>query len=244
MRADADRFRMRLGADERPKLDLYFDSLREVEKGLGGFAAGTPAAPSCGPTSAPATAMGFEARVADMPQVSRLFLDLMAVSLACGVTRVATMMWGGGECWEDIPFLGVRNWHSTSHADPNPSGAPGAAMIKIQAYLAGEFAYFTQKLKSFGDGPGSLFDTTIALWGTQNGNPDQVKFSMEQHDRRNTPFVLTGRGNGAVKLGRVLDCNGLNHNDLYISIAQAFGLGMATVGNPAWCKGPLPGLAG
>jgi hypothetical protein len=33
-----------------------------------------------------------------------------------------------------------------------------------------------------------------------------------------------------------------NHNDVYIRIAQVFGLNVTTVGNPAWCMGPLPGL--
>ena len=37
-----------------------------------------------------------------MPKVSRLFLDVMALALACGVTRVVSMMWGGGESDENV----------------------------------------------------------------------------------------------------------------------------------------------
>jgi hypothetical protein len=237
LRADADRFRVRLGGDEKPKMDLYLDSLREVERGLGAFAGGVPAA-GCGSTTM--QMMNADLKVADMPMASRPLLDLMAASIACGVTRVMTMMWGGGECEEDIAFQGIHDWHITTHGNPN--GPAGASIIKMQSYLAGEFAYFVQKLKSYGDAPGSPFDSTVALWGTQNGNTNQTNFSKEDHDRRNTPIVLTGRAGVGMKLGRVLDCNEANHPDIYVSIARAFGMPISTFGDPAWCKGPLPGL--
>jgi hypothetical protein len=240
LRADADRFRVRLGSEEKPKMDLYFESLREVERGLGGFTAG--GGPGCEKSAGPAAALNYELRMVDMPKASRTVLDLMAVGLACGVTRVMSMMWGGGECQEDIDYTGIRDWHITTHG--NPSGPPGEKIIKMQAYLAGEYAYFVQKLKSFGDAPGTPFDNTIALWGTQNGNTNQTNFSKEDHDRHNTPVILTGRAGQGMKLGRMLECNGVNHPDLYVSIARAFGLQVNTIGDPAWCKGPLAGLIG
>ncbi len=238
LRADADRFRLRLGAEEKPKMDLYFESLREVERGLAAPSA-LGGGPGCEKTSAPAGMLNYELRMVDMPKASRSVLDLMAVGLACGVTRVMSMMWGGGENQEDIDYTGIRDWHITTHGNPN--GAPGEKIIKMQAYLAGEYAYFIQKLKSFGQGPGSPFDNTISIWGTQNGNTNQTNFSKEDHDRHNTPFILSG-GGGGLKLGRVLDCNDLMHPDLYLSVARAFGLNLTTVGDPTWCKGPLPGL--
>jgi hypothetical protein len=240
LRADADRFRVRLGGDEKPKLDLYLDSLREVERGLGAFVGGVPAAAGCGNTTP--QMVNYDMKVADMPKASRPLLDLMAAAIACGVTRVMTMMWGGGENEEDVDFMGIKDWHITTHGNPN--GPAGEKITKMQAYLAGEFAYFVQKLKSYGDGPGSPFDSTVALWGTQNGNTNQTNFSKEDHDRRNTPVILSGRAGKGMKLGRVLDCNGLNHPDVYVSIAQAFGLPMTTFGDPAWCAGALPGLMG
>jgi len=240
LRNDAARFRNRLGTSERPKMDLYTESLREVERGLGGVSAGIQSA-NCGKTTAPMAAWNYDMKVQDMPQMSRTVLDLIAVSIACGVTRVVAMMWGGGECEEDIDFMGIHDWHITTHGNPN--GAAGEKIIKMQAYLAGEYAYFVQKLKSLGEGPGSPFDTTVSVWGTQNGNTNQTNFAKEDHDRHNSPLILSGRGGGALKLGRILDCNGANHPDVYVSIAQkVFGLPLETVGDPAWCKGPLPGL--
>jgi Protein of unknown function (DUF1552) len=240
LRADADRFRGRLGGEEKPKMDLYLESLREVERGLGSFVGGVQAAAGCGKVTPPGEMPNYDLKVADMPKASRPVLDLMAAALACGVTRVMTMMWGGGENQEDIDFTGIRDWHITTHGNPN--GPAGEKVMKMQAYLAGEYAYFVQKLKSYGDGPGSPFDHTISIWGTQNGNTNQTNFSKEDHDRRNTPFVLTGRAGQNLKLGRVLDCNEANHPDLYVSVLRAFGQEVSTFGDPAWCKGPLPGL--
>ena len=92
------------------------------------------------------------------------------------------MMWGGGECHEPINWLGVGQWHSTSHG--NPTGAGQQTLIKFHTYLSSEFAYFIQKLKAL-----DLFDSTVTLWGTQNGNSTETGFSKENHDRRNALFV-------------------------------------------------------
>ena len=45
-----------------------------------------------------------------------------------------------------------------------------------------------------------------------------------------------------LNLGKVVDCNDLAHNDLYVHMANAFGLKVGTIGKPDWCKGPLPGV--
>jgi hypothetical protein len=238
LRRDVTVFRGRLPSAERSKADMYIESVRDLEKSLGRAAAEIASVPACAKMMPPADTANFVARVADMPKISRLTLDVMAMALACGVTRVTTMMWGGGESDEPVDFMGLRDWHITTHGDP--SGAPGQKVIKMQAYLMGELAYFIQKLKSYGEGAGTLLDGTLVVCGTQNGNTNQTNFAKEDHDRRNTPFILAG--GGLWKPGRVVDCGGVNHNDLYISIAHAFGLPVDTIGDPEWCTGPLAAL--
>jgi hypothetical protein len=238
-RGDVQRLRGRLSSGERAKADLYLDSLRDLEKSLSTFAADLRA-PACGEMLAPANTADFVARVSDMPKVSRLFLDVMAMALACDVTRVMSMMWGGGESDEPVEFMGLRDWHITTHADPD--GAGGQKVIKMQAYLMGELAYFLRRLKSLSDGEGSILDHSVVVAGTQNGNTNQTNFAKEDHDRRNTPFIVAGRLGGALRPGRVVDCHELNHNDLYLALAHAFDLKVAAVGDPEWCTGPLAGL--
>jgi hypothetical protein len=226
---DINTFRTRAGSAERPKLDVYFDSMRDLEKNLGSFADGVVAAPACGKEAPPASATSFAAELNDLPNVNRLFLDVMAMALACGATRVTSMMWGGGQCNQPISKFGISDWHGTSHG--GAGGSAGQAMIAMQAHLAGDWAYFIQKLKTYG-----VLDQSITLWGTQNG-------ASTSHDGRNTPILLAGRLGGAfLPGGRIIDCGNRFHNDVYIAIARGFGMNVTTIGDTNWCKGPLPGL--
>jgi hypothetical protein len=235
LRDDVSVLRGRVGGQERARVDSYLDALRDLEMGLSGFAGAAPGA-ACARGAPPQTAMDFEAHISDLPMVDRMFMDTIAMAFACNVTRVSSMMWGGGECHEPIGWLNIEQWHSTSHA--NPVSAGQQTLIKLHTYFSSEFAYFIQKLKAL-----DLFDSTVALWGTQNGNSTETGFSKENHDRRNALFVLAGRGGGYFKsLGKVVDCNDAAHNDLYLHMANAFGLKVSTIGRPDWCKGPLPGV--
>jgi Protein of unknown function (DUF1552) len=239
---DLQTFRGRLSGPERHKAELYLASVRDLEKNLGALATELGRAPACGRMLPPADTANYIARVSDMPKVSRIFLDVMAMALACGVTSVASLMWGGGESDEPVEFMGMRDWHSTTHLDPDGPG--GKKVIAMQAYLAGEFTYFVERLRGFPQGDGrTLLDESVVVLGTQNGNSNQTNFAKEDHDRRNTPFVVAGRLGGQIRPGRLIDCKERNHNDLYLAIARGFGLRDATMGDPEWCQGPLPGLA-
>jgi hypothetical protein len=241
LRDDVSVLRGRVGGPERMRIDSYLDSIRDLESSLGGFTGGVMAGAACTKGEPPKTAMDFEAHMSDMPMVNRMFMDTIAMGFACGVTRVSNMMWGGGECHEALGWLGVGQWHSTSHG--NPAGSGQQTLIKLHTFLSNEIAYFIQKLKAL-----DLFDSTQVLWGTQNGNSTETGFSKENHDRRNALFILAGRSGGYYKtLGKVVDCNEAYHNDLYLHMANAFGLKTPPSASPsgardccpAWCSAAL-----
>ena len=236
LRDDVGTLRARVGGTERMRIDSYLDSIRDLESSLGGFTGGVMAGAACSKGEPPKTAMDFEAHMSDMPMVSRMFMDTIAMGFACGITRVSNMMWGGGECHEALGWLGVGQWHSTSHG--NPAGAGQQTLIKLHTYFSSEITYFIQKLKTL-----DLFDSTQVLWATQNGNSTETGFSKENHDRRNALFILSGRSGGYYKtLGKVVDSNEAYHNDLYLHMANAFGVKTTTIGKAEWCKGLLPGV--
>ncbi len=253
VRNDVSTFSSRLSSIERPKLDLYLQALRDLENTLGASLGPLPA--SCGQgVNAPASA-NVQMEVADMATavgnstLSRLFLDVMALGLSCGVTRIAAMMWGGGENDKPVPFIGIPTglplpgWHGISHNDPSLSTPMGGAlMAKMHNYLAGEYAYFLQKLASYPSATGTVLDESVVVWGTQNGNSCGTAFSPTDHDPHNSPFIVGGRLGGGLKPGNLIDGGDRKHNDVYVKIAQVFGLPMNTVGDPSWCQGPLPGL--
>jgi hypothetical protein len=255
---DVNVFKGRLGGTEQAKMDFYLESLRTLEKDIGGNAGGGEIKPtaSCGKGTPPAAMLSTDARVNDMPVVNKLFSDTIAMAFACGVVRVASAMWGGGQSDEPIKIndISMGDWHSVSHGDPN--GGAGMQMTKLMAYMASEYAYFVQKLKSYADGEFSLLDNTAVVMSTQNGCSTQVglvpsssaspfvTIPKMDHPKFNTPMIVAGTCGGFWKTGKLIDCNNRAHNDVYLTIAQAFGMKVTTVGNPAWCKGPMPGFAG
>jgi hypothetical protein len=236
LRADVSVLSNRAGNREKQHMDSYLDAIRELEGKLGNFAGEVKATAGCTKGTPPTTSLEFEAHCSDLPMVDHMFLDTIAMGFACGVTRVASMMWGGGECAEPLAWMGVGSWHSTSHQNPKSAGQ--ASLIKVQSYFCEEFAYFMTKMKTLG-----LFDSTVGLLATQNGNSTESGFSVETHDRHNAMFMISGRGGGYFNsLGKVVDCNDLAHNDVFHHIARAFGINQPVYGNPAWSKGPLPGV--
>jgi hypothetical protein len=227
--------------------------LRDLENTLGATLGSVPA--SCGSTINPPATANIQMEVADMATpigsstLSRLFLDVMALAMSCGITRIAAMMWGGGENDKPVPFIGIPaglplpGWHGISHNDPALTSAMGGAlMVKMHNYLAGEFAYFLQKLASYPSATGTALDESVVVWGTQNGNSCGTAFSPTDHAPQNSPFIVAGKLGGALHPGNLIDGGGRNHNDVYIAIGQAFGIPGTTVGDPTWCQGPLPGL--
>jgi hypothetical protein len=248
VRNDVSTFSTRLSSIERPKLQLYLQGLRDLENTIGASLGPIPS--TCGGQmlNAPATA-NIQMEVADMATpvgtnstLSRLFLDVMALAVSCGITRIAAMMWGGGENDKPAPFIGIPTsglslpgWHGVSHNDTSLSAALGGGlMAKMHNYLSGEYAYFLQKLASYPSATGTVLDESVVVWGTQNGN-------SQPHTAQNAPLIVGGKLGGGLKPGTLINGGNRNHNDVFSKIAEVFGL-PTTVGNPAWCQGPLPGL--
>ncbi|WP_437985783.1 DUF1552 domain-containing protein [Sorangium sp. So ce117] len=234
---DVRSFRGRLGPEEAAKMDFYLESLRTLERDVGGS---IPTENSCKQIGS--TLLSKDTMMNDMPEHSRLYLDVMAMAFACNITRVATMMWGGGENNEAVKFgdIDISAWHSVSHGDPD--GAPGQQITRLQAYFAGEFRYFIEKLKGLSDGEFSVLDNTAAVLCTQNGSSQLgsgQNFAETDHPPQHAPFVVAGSCGGAWTTGRLLDAGGRNHNDVYVSIARAIGMGVTSVGRADWCRGPL-----
>jgi hypothetical protein len=243
---DLGSFRGRLGPEEAMKMDMYLESLRTLEIQITETIPGTPTNPdpatpvgSCVKIDAPT--LSKNTMMNDMPTHSRLYLDVMAMAFACNVTRVASMMWGGGENNERIKFgnIDISAWHSISHGDPD--GPDGQQIINMQVYFAQEFLYFVQKLKSISDGAHTLLDNTAAVLCTQNGSSQlgtSANFAATDHPPQHAPFVVAGSCGGAWTTGRLIDIGGRNHNDVYLSIARAIGMNVTTIGRASWCKTP------
>ena len=217
--ADIKTLQTRLGGIEKSRLDGLITAFRNYELTLG--ATVTPPATGTGCQTRPAGPAGGLSTQA----LAKAQLDNAAMALACGLTRVVTVHWGGSQNGMGIDFTNptTGDWHGISHST-------NAFNTAIHNWIAGDFAYLIGKIRAMGGQ--ALFDESVLVWTTQNGNSNA-------HTEVNTPFVLAGGMGGRLRTGRLLDAGGQTQNNLYVSIANAMGLPLTTFGEPSWCTGPL-----
>lgn len=242
-KAETDRIRQYVGAEDRIKLDAYTTSIRDVEQrliGKTGMGAGVTT-PGAGTTLCAPPAMADVDLKDDgaYAEAGKLQMDLAAAALACDQTRIITFQWSYSESEHLFQFLNLNgNHHAISH-DFAMSGAGYEAYNKIQTWYTQQFLYFLTKLDSYKEGERTLLDNTIVLWATEIGE-------STQHDLTMMPYVLAGSAGGKIRAGRFLDFSGnrRDNNQMLVSIAHAMGAeDVTTFGDPSGATGPLPGLA-
>lgn len=231
VRAELASLRLRVGQEDRGKLDAHLEGVRALERRL----AMTPAetGPACRKPELGATSDAFA-------QLGRQQLDNLVAALACDLTRIATVLWSDCSSYERFSFLGVDDpHHALAHYMGTGSAAEqNAKLVKIMAFHAQQLAYLIRRLKEIPEGTGSLLDNTAILWCSEHGRGES-----SAHERTNLPFLIAGRAGGSLRTGRVLEYGGRAHNDLFVSLCHALGFSdVKTFGDPAVCAGPLPGL--
>src|SRR5262249_860166 len=137
-----DRFKGRLGADDRDVVDGHLQSVRDLEVQL---AAPKADLSKCG--ADPGQPMDVKL-AANYPTLMKLSVDLRVAALRCDLTRVATF----APCdasGTNISFSWVpevhRGWHSIGH-----SPATGGMEVKRFAdkWVIGQFASLIDRLKA------------------------------------------------------------------------------------------------
>ena len=233
VQSDYESLKGRVGAEDRAKLDAHLEAIRDIE---GRLSAGTGGGASCAVPEAPALFNHNDPE--KFPDVARLQTDLMVMALACDLTRVGSIMFARANNNMLFPWLGIHEGHhDLSHHGDSDIGA-NEQLTRINHWFAEQFAYLLGRLKAVPDAAGqSLLDTTLVLWVNEQGKGNN-------HSRKSMPWVLAGSGGGALRTGRYVRYpDNPPHNNLLVSLVNAFGVEATTFGNPAYCTGALTGLA-
>jgi hypothetical protein len=187
VRDDITRLQNTLGADDRQRVSLYLDTVREVERRIQRAEAATRD-DQLPDLDRPA---GVPAAYADH---ARLMFDLQVLALQADVTRVITFQLARETSNRTYTEIGVPDpHHPLTHHGNDPDKI--ARMAKINAFHVSLFAYFLEKMKATPDGNGSLLDNSLYLYGSGMGNPNV-------HDHVDLPVIVAGGGAGRVKGGR------------------------------------------
>jgi Protein of unknown function (DUF1552) len=222
----------RLGPAERQKLEAHSTALREYEARLSTAAAGA----TCARPSLPGARIDVT-QEDNVPALTGLMLDLVAVALQCNLTRIVTFQLGFcGNQWR-YGWLGINkdSHEEIAHLDaPDGSNAvTGAAMTSIGRWVAENLTSFTQKLDAIPEAGGTALDNSLVVWANENSNG--------VHGMTNLPIVFLGRAGGRLTRTGVVDEGVQNHYQLCTSVLRLMGVDAPGFGDKLEC-GPLRGL--
>lgn len=210
-----------LGTQERAKLDVHLDSLRQIENRLAQAQMPNPTTPTgmCTKPAAPVADTG------NLLTADLLHMDVIVSAFACDVTRVAAIQFGSDQTMAvNLPELGLQG---EEHGGFIHGGGPDFKnLIKLEQWLAQRFVDLVTKLKAIpeADGNGTLFDNTLIVWARDMG--DAVN-----HNQKNMRFVFAGGTGGYLRTaptGRYLHFAGNDPTDRHeralLNICDAIGV--------------------
>lgn len=226
--------RSKLGSDDRFKLDTHLEAISTIQtrlnKGTVNFE-GACQRPDLG------EALDVN-RVANMPLIGKLQMDLMAMAFACDLTRVASLMWSQSTANHIYSWLGedIREGHHPLAHKGDADTVKIEQNTRVNKWHAEQLAYFIDKLKSIPEGDGTVFDNTVIFWTNEQAKGNN-------HDRDNMPYLLAGSAGGHFRTGRyITQPSPIGHNRLLVSLMNAMGVEGEEFGNPEYGRGPISGL--
>lgn len=243
LRAELATLGQTLGAQERAKLELHTESLRQLENRITQTAMPEVMVKCAKPATTPSdsTSNAITANLAHM--------DLIVNAFACDITRVAAVQFGSDQTMQvNIPEIGLQG---DQHGGFIHSGAPDFKnLIALERWLCQRFVDLIAKLKAVpeADGSGSLFDNTLVVWARDMGD-------APNHNQRSMRFVLAGGAGGYLKTnasGRYLngpgDGKAARHERVLLNLCEALGITDFTgFGDPTLAgddKTPLSAISG
>ena len=235
----------RLPASDRIKMDAHLEAVRALDHSLTTGAGVTSERACRRPDLGPPLDVW---KNDDIPAIARLQMDLVAMALACDLTRVATIQFGNAGASHRFTWLGrefvtdpalpatcqARGFHALAHREADPVSR--AKLVAINTWYARQFAYLLEKLASIPEAGGSVLDHTAVVWLNELGEGGT-------HGHQRTPWVIGGSAGGFFKTGQVVSFPGEPHNRLLLTLCHAMGVATDVFGDPDYCRaGPLGGV--
>ena len=225
-----------LGAEERQRLDLHADSIRNLELRLQDQledANRPPGEATCQTPAIPPNVEGLEK--------TALSLDMAITAMACDLTRVAAVEFGHHQSFQvELNDPAIRgDWHNGFLHGEGGNGQ----LIDLELWLGEQFVRAANRLKQLPapDGSGTLFDQTLLIW--TRGMGDALS-----HSGSDMRFVVTGGAGRYLRTspnGRYIRGNGEPHQTVLTACAEAMGVtDFSTFGNDDHDKTPFAGLSG
>ncbi len=198
-----------LSKADRTRLDLHFSSIRDLENGI----ACTISEDQAAAVSAGSASLDDDDTIED---VVKLHCDLIALSVACGLKRAATLQIGSGPDQTRYRVDGVKldPFHDISHRSSN---VPNAVSLHhaIDRKLLGLYKYLLDKLQEQPLPEGSLLDHGVCVYVND--------LATGGHSYEDVPYIVAGSAGGFLKTGLYVDAGGVTNNKILNTLGAAVG---------------------
>jgi hypothetical protein len=199
VRQDSQSLRPRISRGDNLKLSEYLESIRDIEQRIE-RASKEERIEGWRPTlTQPDMPRPKNELPQNVPDHMKLMLDLIVLAFQMDKTRIATVMLNNDLSQMNFKFLeGVQG---ALHLDLTHNGkAPDkeAMYLKTNQYHIEQFAYLTQRMKEISEGETTLLDNSILMCASS-------LFDGDSHGADQLPILLTGKGGGSLKTGRILN---------------------------------------
>jgi hypothetical protein len=227
-----NQMRTRLGSFEKTRLDEHAAAVERMEARLTAASqANGDGGPCTNPIFNPNGFSGDTTSDVNFDTIADLQVDLATLALKCDLTRVVSLMLGNHQSDFTVPEAGVdTNYHQSIH------GRPAADYIAYRTYFTDKLRYLIESLADTEDVDGNnLLDNTLVL---------QVSDMADgrSHGGENVPYMLAGGGGGVLATGRSLTLNGVSHNTILDTVAQAAGVDVNSADYEPYGDGPIGGI--
>ena len=229
LKADLATLRKSVSVQDRQILEEHTALVRDLEKELQAAGKTTDVG-----HAVPQLEPGVRRDNDNMPQLSKLQIDLLVRSFSADFARVATFQYTNSVGQARMRWLGIQEGqHDLSH-EPDSNKDAQEKLTKINKWYCEQLAYLAKRLAETPEpgGTGSLLDNTLIVWTNELGKGNS-------HTLDNIPFVCVGNMPG-LTMGRSHKFTRVPHNRLLLSLAHGFGHKITKFGNPDFCgDGPL-----
>jgi len=199
VRQESQNLRPKISRGDNVKLTEYFESIRDIERRIA-KANQEERLEGWRPTlTTPDMPRPKNELPQNVPDHMKLMLDLVVLAFQMDKTRVATLMLNNDLSQMNFKF--VEGVQGALHLDLTHNGHAAdkeAMYLKTNQYHIAQFAYLTQRMKDINEGDGTLLDHSILMLTSS-------LFDGDAHGANQLPIILTGKGGGTLKTGRVLD---------------------------------------
>ncbi|WP_438005920.1 DUF1552 domain-containing protein [Sorangium sp. So ce321] len=224
----------KLSKADREKLEMHFQTVRDLEVGMDNAGVIPRELPPERVTEIEGINPDTVSFDAEFKKIGRMQMDILALAIATGATRSATLQWGSGAHGPIFKWDGMSheyNHHKLSHGNTKDDDSGSAVdgyeemLFNIDRWFIGEYGYLLDRLAGYDEGGTSVLDNSAVVFMNELSNG-------KVHDFRDLPYIIAGSCGGYLKTGQYIKVTRQSntvqdedapHNKLLTTLANAVG---------------------